>query len=398
MLKIAAFAGRLCVTLAILLGGLPGGSTPVGAEERDGAGSVAPAAMLDGNAVPAAKDRIADTLEQSGEGWRELTPNGAAGAPGRRYLHTATWDGQSSRLLVFGGASFERGRVFTSFGDLWEHTTTGGWRQLTANGVTGAPAARIEHTATWDPHGSRLLVFGGAGRRGLTNDLWEYTAANGWRQLTADGAAGAPARRSRHSAVWDARAARLLVFGGNGGCGGFCNDLWQYTESGGWQPASGLGASGAPAGRHSHNAVWDTAAGRMLVLGGLVEGGRLGPSFSQELWEYTANGAWRLLSGSGTALARTPNSTTWDANANRILVFAGACGVDCYNDLWEYTATGGWRQLTADGAAGSPRRRVAHATAWDGQAGRLLVFGGAEGDGSDVILNDLWEYRARGPR
>src|SRR5439155_18726844 len=131
--------------------------------------------------------------------------------PGRAY-HTAVYDADSNRMIVFGG---QRGDTLVS-NDVWVLTNANGtgaaaptWIQLPTTGAP--PARRMQHTAVYDPGANRMIVFGGADRFGGTvfNDVWVLTNANGteaapssWLQATAAGTP--PAARWRHTAVYDA--------------------------------------------------------------------------------------------------------------------------------------------------------------------------------------------------
>jgi hypothetical protein len=332
--------------------------------------------------------------------WTQLTADGAPGAPGARLSHAAAWDAQASRLLVFGGFD---GTGFRN--DLWEYTTGGGWRQLVGQGAAGAPAPRDRSAAVWDGQANRLLLFGGAQGDGTVfNDLWEYTTGGGWRQLVGQGAAGAPAKRVNAVAAWDGQANRLLLFaGGDYGVGASYNDLWEYTTGGGWRllTANDLdaGRNGSPPAlpydRIGASGVWDTQASRLLVFGGWT-GGLLDLN---DLWEYTTGGGWRLLTPLRAAtapLTRDTHTAVWDGQANRMLVFGGWAETAPLNDLWQYTGAGGWSQLIAQGAAGAPAARVGHKAAWDAQASRLLVFGGGN-YATTAFYNDLWQYATSSP-
>jgi hypothetical protein len=129
-----------------------------------------------------------------------------------------------------------------------------------------------------------MTVFGGENlaRDTFTNGVWTLSHANGlggtpqWTNILADGAAGSPAKRWSHSAVYDVANNRMTIFGGgafSGAASLSCyNDVWVLAN------ANGLGGSPiwtklAPAGlkpgpRCGQTAVYDTANNRMMVFGG----------------------------------------------------------------------------------------------------------------------------------
>jgi N-acetylneuraminic acid mutarotase len=205
--------------------------------------------------------------------WVELTP--AAPLPMARTGHTAVWDATSSRMYVFGGWG---GGVRN---DLWRYRAdTNTWEEITPAGAP--PPTRYRHTAIWDAATSQMLVFGGDdGAGGRFNDLWAYQAGtNSWVALSPGGTL--PSQRAGHTAVWDAAGGRMLVFGGFTSSGRR-NDLWAYRAStNAWVELTVLGTP--PTARDEHTAVWNAAASQMLVFGGELSTGAVG-----DLWIFQAN-------------------------------------------------------------------------------------------------------------
>ncbi|MBI3967271.1 MAG: hypothetical protein HY329_16675 [Chloroflexi bacterium] len=346
-------------------------------------------------------------LAETGE-WRELTTNGAPDAPSARFS-TVVWDGQANRLLVFGGYD---GANYLD--DLWEYTSRG-WSPVP--GSINRPPKRFAAAAVWDSQANRLLLFGGSSGSYVRNDLWQYTARSGWQQLTGNGALTTPAPRHFAAAHWDSQANRLLVFGGYSYGGstcpqsvtrtcepsprpeqysveGFHNDLWEYTDAGGWRLLSPDGTSNAPQPRSAHIAEWDTQANRLLVFGGTAGTTPLG-----DLWQYTSAEGWQLLANQDTAVSPAPrayHAATWDNQGNRLLVFGGSnARGEYYNDTWSYSTAAGWRPVDSTEPGNVPAARHEVEAAWDSQANRMLIFGGWDGT---HYRNDLWQYRLSGDR
>lgn len=335
-------------------------------------------------------------------GWEQLTAPGTPDSPPARLNNTATWDSRFGRLLVFGGSFSPEGRGLDRHNDLWAYTQQG-WQVLTADGADGSPRGRTNHTATWDSQANRLLVFGGyqAGP-GPSNDLWAYqptTATAGrWMQLTDNFAGGSPHPRQAHAAAWDSQAKRLLIFGGT-----YTpdeqdrhNDLWAYqpvtaTSGGGWTELSQDGDLTAPPGRMLPGAAWDGDNNRLLIFGGVLNGG----AATNDLWQYTSAGGWKQLTAPGAAGSpppRTPDGVVWDSASQRLLMFGGSGPNGAYyNDVWQYTDDGGWQQISPQASIQAPAGRQVGGVDWDGQ-GHLFVFGGMLADGTPT--NDLWRFDA----
>jgi hypothetical protein len=95
----------------------------------------------------------------------------------------------------------------------------------TATTTTGAPSARAGHTAVWT--GSRMIVWGGTGisAGGFLNDGGQYDpVADTWMATTTT---GAPSARVGHTAVWT--GSRMIVWGGLGNSVPYLNDGGQWA-------------------------------------------------------------------------------------------------------------------------------------------------------------------------
>ncbi|PYJ31882.1 MAG: galactose oxidase, partial [Verrucomicrobia bacterium] len=80
----------------------------------------------------------------------------------------------------------------------------------TATSTTGAPAARLRHTAVWT--GTEMIVWGGTDNSSFLNTGGRYNpGTNSW---TATSTTSAPAARDFHTAVWT--GSEMIVWGGVG--------------------------------------------------------------------------------------------------------------------------------------------------------------------------------------
>jgi N-acetylneuraminic acid mutarotase len=258
-----------------------------------------------------------------GSSWATLAPSGDLPPP--RTAHTATWDPTASRLLVFGGYDG------SPLNDLWAYQPgSNSWGLVLPTGMP--PPARYEHTAVWDPITSQLLVFGGYDGTGLLNDLWAYRPGNNsWVLLPPNG--GAPPARWEHAAVWDPTTSQMLVFGGTT-ANGYSNDLWAYRPgNNSWVPL--MPSTMLPPSRWGHTAVWDPNASQMLVFGG----GDTSTSRLNDLWAYQPGStSWVQVMPSGAPPSgRTDHTAVWQPGASQMLVFGGATASGFLNDFWAYS-------------------------------------------------------------
>jgi N-acetylneuraminic acid mutarotase len=179
------------------------------------------------------------------------------GAPSARELHTAVWTG--SRMIIWGGVVFDQNDVAHFFDTGGRYNpSTNSW---TATGTTGAPVARYDHTAVWT--GSEMIVWGGGydSNGGFYNTGGRYNpSTNSW---TATSTTGAPLARIFHTAVWT--GSQMIVWGGETGNGfGDLNTGGRYNPSANsWTATS---TTGAPTARNAHTAVW--TGSQMVVWGG----------------------------------------------------------------------------------------------------------------------------------
>jgi hypothetical protein len=118
---------------------------------------------------------------------------------------------------VFGGTT-ARGILTNTLWILYNVNGTSGtpvWQQLV---VSGAPAARSFHLASYDATNNRMTVFGGSGSAANYNDAWVLINANGygvpsWVKLTPTGRL--PSGRESHAGAYDPVNNIVITFGGD---------------------------------------------------------------------------------------------------------------------------------------------------------------------------------------
>lgn len=309
------------------------------------------------------------------------------GLPQERLSHSATWDPVGAQMLVFGGGC----GAGCYREDLWSYRPLAD--KWSAEATRGGPLARGGHSAVWDPVRGRVLVFGGAVSDGSSlRELWSYRPTERlWFRLAPLHAT--PPARQQHTAVWDPTGRQMLVFGGYAGDRSFLDELVTY------RPATNTWAQAAPAAirppaRSNHAAAWDSTHERMLVFGGYGPDG-----YRNDLWAYkSASNVWELLSPQSSVFSpalvpppREEASIIWDAMNGRLLVFGGTRGAEPLDDLWAYwPVTNTWVELAPDGL--TPVGRMRHSAVWDSARGEMLVFGGYGGGFPGGYLDDLWSY------
>ncbi len=215
------------------------------------------------------------------------TPN----APAARDEHVGVWTG--SRMLVWGGRN---SGGLLSDGGLYDPVSQQWTALANAPGVDG----RQNAVGLWT--GSRFLVWGGLGNSGELGSgaVLPLTGGSVPGTWSAMASSGAPSARLGHTAVWTGQ--RFIVWGGQTGSTYHGNGSAYDPTLNSWQPLPSLNA---PSARSGHVAVW--TGEEMIVFGGkdasgdLASGGAYNPT----------TGTWRTLSGVGSPLARRDAAATW---------------------------------------------------------------------------------------
>ncbi|MBI5949547.1 MAG: hypothetical protein HY875_15515 [Chloroflexi bacterium] len=316
--------------------------------------------------------------------WTKLDPPGVK--PGPRQSHTAVWDADQQQMLVYGGWAFVPGTPNLS--ELWSYTPgSNSWQLMDPTG--DEPDGRLRHAAAWDDLHHEMLVFGGlATKTGWSNEVHAYsTHDNAW--ISRAQPTVAPPNTNRVSAAWDPLHSQLLVFGGIGEC--FVkNDLWAYsTISREWK-RRGLGPNSSRTYiREGGSAVFDESDGSFLLFGGCS-----GSSPTNEVVRLsTANGSFTTLQVDGVVPPpRVAHQAVWDPGGRDMYMFGGT-GPGAGEDLWRFsTDTGTWQRLAFPGPGPFPPGRMEFAMAWDPATRRLFIFGGVGGPAGR--WGDAWIYSA----
>ena len=158
-------------------------------------------------------------------------------------------------------------------------------------------------------------------------------------------------------------------------------------------PIPATGADGTwqrldfPVAMSGHTATYDPVRERMVVFGGWeFRGSRRSSAWGLQL---SGTPAWTQLSPTGTPpSARYLHSAIYDPVRGRMLIFGGYDG-QYLNDLWELQLSGTpmWIQLSPAGTP--PSARAGHSAIYDPVRDRMLVFGGGSDSSGYVWALDL---------
>ncbi len=286
-----------------------------------------------------------------GDTW---TPTSLTGAPDARVSHTAVWTG--SEMIVWGGSGCDGNCVLNTGGRY--NPSTDSW---IATSTTNAPGGRVYHTAVWT--GSEMIVWGGTdfsgpgfntgGRYNLSTDSW-----------TATSTTNVPGARFSHTAVWT--GSEMIVWGGSGDTiNFFFNTGGRYNPStNSWTATS---TANVPAPRNAHTAVWTGT--QMIVWGGQVSNG---PSNTGGRYNPSTN-SWTATSTANAPEARWFPTAVW--TGSEMIVWGGerANNLVPLNTGGRYNpSTNSW---TATSIGNAPDPRSGHTAVWTGS--NMIVWGGA---------------------
>ncbi len=218
----------------------------------------------------------------------------------------------------------------------------------------------------------------------------------------------APLPLNEHAAGWDPIHREMVVFGGNTAvpvnCGFpawvYQDATWVYrnyeSECGAWSKLEVTGPSAR--GRHAYASTADA----LWIFGGRYRapGASTGPyTVHADLWRYDfATRRWSVVEPEGeTPTGRYNASLTADAEGN-LWLYGGntstsGTSATVLDELWRFNIeTQAWSPVTPQGEG--PGNRIWHASGFDGQRGRVLIYGGADETAFSVraYFADLWAY------
>jgi hypothetical protein len=293
--------------------------------------------------------------------------------PSARYGQTAVYDIIHDRMIVFGGSdNFLRN-------DVWLYSfSTFEWTRLKPAGF--APSERYRHSAIYDLRRDRVIVFAGDDEGNDRNDVWTLTLSGrpAWSQLATFG--NLPPVRREHTAIFDAGRDRMIVMGGTHD-GVVFDDVWALSLSG--LPVwTRLEVSGTPK-VYRHAAIYDPLRERMLVFGGDD-----GSALQGAVWALSLVGSatWSLHTPAGGPSARGEHTAIYDASVDRMIVYGGFDGTSALDDVWSLPlgSASGWTRQSPTGAPPSARYR--HSAIFDPIRKQMLVYGGLD----PFKTSDIW--------
>jgi cysteine-rich repeat protein len=292
------------------------------------------------------------TYTYDGLGWTLAATTG----PSYRIEPTIAYHAGRQTVFLTGGATFGGPSPPTWVGhtDTWEWNGTS-WTELVGSAPTG------QGELVYDVERDRLVAFGGFINSGAVS-VWDGS----WSELNTP---NKPAARFDATLVYDPARRVTVLFGGDlsdfdGDAGSF-DDTWELADDD-WTPAV-IG----PVNRWRAGGAFDARRGRAVVVGGLPSDLFFDP-IPEDTWELV-DGAWRktLSSFPGGPPAGTYLNMVYDPERQMCISVASRPGPG--DPTFGYDGAT-WRDLGATG----PDTVGAHATAFDGDRGVLVLIAGGE--------------------
>jgi hypothetical protein len=260
--------------------------------------------------------------------WTKLSPSGVPpAAPTARFGHSAVYDTQNNRMIIFGGfdgspSPYQNDVYILSLGG------SPGWSKATPTGT--APSPRIGHTAIYDAANQQMVVFGGNDAGGEKDDAFFLSLPSNPTQFAWTSGPSGPMKRTKHAAVYDGLRQLMVVFGGLDHDTTFDgSDLNQETWTlnlGGTPFWNQLAPSSPPSFREGHGAIYDAGNQRMVVFAGDTSFGPV-PTANFDLWSLRldAPSAWMFLTPSSGSVpaARFGHTAVYDSGSQRMIIYGG---------------------------------------------------------------------------
>jgi len=343
----------------------------------------------------------------------DLTPaTRPASWPSARWGSGMVYDGQRSKLVLYGGSAASAARR-----DLWEWDPGAAtWANRTAPGVsatgeTSPPGVAWTASDYWsadhlyaDPAHDRLVLFQESDFLAVGHSgAWLWDSARGtWSEPKADTtpALWPRAEQSPVSTAWDDDD-RTLFLAEDG-------ELWRWTIADArWEVIAwpdGMGAPNSLPQVDGAAIAYDSNARKLVMFGGYVTAPLGMPNaLTDDLWLWDPATA-RLTTVSRPAGAAWPDprrdhAMAYDPVRQRVLLFGGG-KPEASRELWELdTSSTTWRDLSgAATAAGAvwPEARIGHALALDPGRNVLILRGGGDVQtyNPSPALDATWELVA----
>lgn len=301
--------------------------------------------------------------------------------PTARDLHTAAYDTESDRMIVFGGDANSNGIVSELTNQTWAYDlNANSWSEKSS---PESPPARWFHAMAYDSESDRVILFGGDisdSLGGEVDDTWAYHFnADAWSKMSPS---IRPSPRTSHGMAYDSESDRTILYGGITP-EGLSNETWAYDFN--MNTWTNMTATDTPSALDIDVIAYDQESDLVILFGGFGRVGT-GHGFKDETWAYDFNAnSWMNLTSGTRPEPRGGHGMAYDSESDRVILFGGR---PRSSDTWVYDVNSRtWTEMFPDM---SPSARNIHTLAYDIESDRVVLFAGFTDEGGRN--NETWAY------
>jgi N-acetylneuraminic acid mutarotase len=171
------------------------------------------------------------------------------------------YDAESDKMILFGGQIYDESGTIQFIGGTWAYDPTANkWAQMEP---ASSPTDRSAADMTYDAESDRVIMFGGANNSKIgLDETWAFDYnSNSWTEM-----AKGPMNYLGGRIAYDAESDRTILFAGYDMAGFLYDNTWAYDyNSDTWTE---MKPPVSPSGRNYHAMVYDAESDRIIMWGG----------------------------------------------------------------------------------------------------------------------------------
>ena len=342
------------------------------------------------------------TYDYNTNTWTDMDP---VEAPPAIAGGSMVYDGESDLVVLFAGSTndwIDEGMI----SETWTYDLgTNTWTNVT---TSVQPSPRSWPAMAYDSESDYIVLHGGWSIVDsvwtINSDTWTYdTNTNTWTEITDVGPTIVG------ELAYDSKSDLLVFWGGPADMSELVEDLrsetWTYdTNTETWVE---MVNEVKPPPRSRGEVIYDSESDKILLFGGVLDGGWPSEEVVHDCWEYELNNnLWNNVDWDWKELtpAESPEPTAWpamtyDSESDLVVMFGGhteeqfaSTGWYGGNQTWTYNYnTNTWTNMSP---ASGPSRRGLACMEYDEESDVIILFGGGlfDGSGNAYPLDETWAY------
>jgi hypothetical protein len=263
------------------------------------------------------------------------------------------------------------------FSDVWSFNPGQGWARVAPDDPAVGRNGLGDGVGYHAPTGALVFLDG-------ASNTWRLDAGHtSWMKR----ASSSPRQGHGIRLVYDPSADRFVAFGGDVNGRNSFNETWAYDLA--HDTWTNRGPSNSPPPRSYYAIAYDAKASRVVMFGGVDASTELGDTWR---YSYSAN-KWTQIATLVSPSPRHYSAMVYDPVRYRMLLFGGADDLETVQgDTWAFDlSTNTWSQIRASGSV--PSARAWHAMAFDVESGKAYLYSGGPNRGA--FTTELWTFDPR---